>query len=40
MSKFVLFLIERAIEYVKDRTESFDDHYPCMKKEACNLSHV
>jgi putative transposase len=33
-------IIERVIEYVKDRTESFDDYYPCMKKEICNLSHV
>jgi len=29
------------MEYVKDRTECFDDYYPCFKKEDyCNLSHV
>ena len=33
-------IIERVIEYVKDRIESFDDYYSCMKKEICNLSHV
>ena len=22
-------IIERSIEYFKDRTESFDDYYPC-----------
>ena len=32
-------IIERAIEYVKDRTEQFDDYYPCMKSD-CALSHV
>jgi len=29
-------IVERAIDYVKDRTECFDDYYPCIKKE-CNL---
>jgi putative transposase len=33
-------IIERAMEYVKDRTESFDDYFPCIKKEDCNLKHV
>jgi putative transposase len=32
-------IIERAMQYVKDRTECFDDYYPCVKQE-CNLSHV
>lgn len=32
-------VVERAIEYFKDRTENFDDYYPCIKRE-CNLSHV
>jgi hypothetical protein len=32
-------LIERVIEYFKDRTESFDDYYPCIQIE-CNLFHV
>jgi putative transposase len=25
-------LIERVIQYFKDRTESFDDYYPCVMK--------
>jgi putative transposase len=34
-------LIERIIQYFKDRTESFDDYYPCNSKgEDCNNSHV
>lgn len=32
-------LIERMMEYFKDRTEGFDDYYPCTREE-CNLSHV
>ena len=32
-STFEKSIIERAIEYVKDRTEGFDDYYPCIKKE-------
>jgi putative transposase len=39
-STFEKSVIERAMEYVKDRTENFDDYYPCIKKEDCNLSHV
>jgi putative transposase len=27
------------MECVKDRTEGFDDYYPC-KKLGCNLNHV
>jgi putative transposase len=33
-------LIERAIQYFKDRTENFDDYYPCTKPRLCNLSHI
>ena len=35
-------LIERVMQYFKDRTESFDDYYPCInnKKRNCNLEHV
>ena len=35
-------LIERVMQYFKDRTESFDDYYPCInnKKRNCNLQHV
>ena len=32
------------MQYFKDRTESFDDYYPCIvkkrKKNNCDLSHV
>jgi putative transposase len=35
-------IIERAIEYVKDRTERFDDYYPYRKGVVvdCNIVHV
>ena len=36
-------IVERAIEYVKDRTENFDDYYPCRKSVVvvdCNIVHV
>jgi putative transposase len=35
-------VIERAMEYVKDRTEGFDDCYSCSKNIVvdCNLIHV
>jgi putative transposase len=34
-------LIERVMQYFKDRTESFDDYYPCTtKKNNCDLQHV
>jgi len=34
-------LIERAIQYFKDRTENFDDdYYPCTKSGLCNLSYA
>jgi len=26
-------LIERTMQYIKDRTESFDDYFPCRKKD-------
>ncbi|MDN5845612.1 MAG: hypothetical protein L0H53_04985 [Candidatus Nitrosocosmicus sp.] len=32
-------LIERTMQYIKDRTESFDDCFPC-RKENCKLEHV
>jgi putative transposase len=31
-SSFEKSIIERTIQYVKDRTESFDDYFPCRKK--------
>lgn len=33
-------MVERIIEYLKDRTEAFDDYYPCMRSELCNMLHV
>jgi putative transposase len=33
-------IVERTIEYLKDRSEAFDDYYPCMKAEYCNFRHV
>ena len=33
--------IERVMQYFKDRTESFDDYYPCTKNSIkCDLQHV
>jgi putative transposase len=32
-------VIERTIQYIKDRTECFDDYFPC-KKEKCKLQHI
>ena len=29
-------VIERVMQYFKDRTENFDDYYPCLKKDICN----
>jgi putative transposase len=32
---------KRVMQYFKDRTESFDDYYPCIdKKKNCDLEHV
>jgi putative transposase len=33
-------LIERAVQYFKDRSECFDDYYYPCRYELCNLSHV
>lgn len=34
-------IIERSMEYIKDRTEGFDDYYPCRKKAIdCNQIHA
>ena len=34
-------LIERVMQYFKDRTETFDDYYPCTtKNNNCDLEHV
>ena len=32
-------MIERTMQYIKDRTECFDDYFPCKKKK-CKLKHV
>jgi putative transposase len=32
-------LIERKMQYIKDRTESFDNYFPC-RKEKCKLNHM
>jgi hypothetical protein len=33
-------LIERFIQRIKDRTEYFDDHFPCNEEEECARKHV
>jgi hypothetical protein len=34
-------MIERIMQYFKDRTESFDDYYPFnSNKQNCDLQHV
>jgi putative transposase len=34
-------IMERFIQHIKDRTECFDDHFPCRKKkENCDMQHV
>jgi putative transposase len=32
-------IIERTMQYTKDRTECFDDYFPCRKND-CKLKHV
>jgi putative transposase len=38
-SSFEKSIIERTMQYIKDRTEIFDDYFPC-KKNKCKLKHV
>ena len=38
-SSFEKNIIERTMQYIKDRTEGFDDYFPCRKKK-CKLKHV
>ena len=38
-SSFEKSIIERTMQYIKDRTESFDDYFTC-KKKRCKLKHV
>ncbi len=32
-------IIERTMQYIKDRIEGFD-YFPCRKKKRCDLNHV
>ena len=32
-------IMERFIQHIKDRTECFDDHFPCRKPD-CNMQHI
>jgi putative transposase len=32
-------IIERTIQYIKDRTEGFDDYFSC-KKDKCRLNYI
>ena len=32
--------MERINQYFKDSNEGFDDSYPCMQQDECNLFHV
>ncbi|HEY6537028.1 MAG TPA: DDE-type integrase/transposase/recombinase, partial [Candidatus Nitrosocosmicus sp.] len=32
-------IIERTMQYIKDRTECFDDYFPC-RKNKCRLNHI
>jgi putative transposase len=38
-SPFEKSIIERTIQYIKDRTECFDDYFSCRKKK-CKLKHI
>ena len=38
-SAFEKSIIERTIQYIKDRTEYFDDYFPC-RKSKCKLQHI
>ena len=33
-------LIESTMQYIKDRTENFDDYFPCSREVHCNHFHV
>ena len=38
-SSFEKSLIERTMQYIKDKTECFDDYFPCRIKN-CKMKHV
>jgi putative transposase len=33
-------LIERTMQHIKDRTECFDDYFPCNRNRGCNFLHI
>jgi len=33
-------IIERTMQHIKDRTECFDDYFPCNRKKGCNFIHI
>ena len=33
-------IVEKTVEYLKDRTEAFNDYYSYMRAGLCNLRHV
>jgi putative transposase len=39
-SPFEKSVIERTMQHIKDRTECFDDYFPCNRKRGCNFLHV
>ena len=40
-SSFEKSIIERTVQYIKDRIENFDDYFfPCKKKNKCKLNHI
>ena len=39
-SFFLKNFVERTMQYIKDRTENFDDYFPCNRKGHCNHFHV
>ena len=39
-SSFERSIIERTIQYIKDRTDCFDDYFPCRKNDNCKLQHI
>ncbi len=39
-SNFEKSIIERTMQYIKNRTESFDDYFLCRKKNKYKLKHI
>lgn len=38
-SSYKMSILERVVEYFKDKIEDFDHYYSCLKEE-CNLGHM